>query len=260
MSENKNSVKTFSQNHVEGQIDLIDLFFYLLNRWYLFIAAIVIGAILMGSLTNTEVIPMYQSSSLLFVAKLGSVQSFQDIQIGSYMTEDYVVISQSKPVIDTAIQTLYEQDGIELTRGQAMAAISVTEVENTHILKFTATMNDPELACDLCNAVMDAMADQIAYITTSDKPTIVERAEVNPYPINGGTNNNRQVMMGAAGGFAIVAAILCVLYMIDDKIKTAEDIERYVGAPVLVSIPLDKAQAFKRSKNKRHHKRSKSDT
>ncbi|MCQ2516578.1 MAG: Wzz/FepE/Etk N-terminal domain-containing protein [Saccharofermentans sp.] len=248
MSENKNTTKAVANKHVNGQIDLIDLFLYMINRWYLLIACTVVGAIGMGIATNTEVVPMYRSQSMLFVARAGQIQSWSDLQLGSYMTGDFIVISQSKPVVDTAIQMIYEQDGIELTRSQVKAAVSVAEMEDTHILQFTVTMDDPQIACDLCNAVMDAMADQIAYITSSDTPTIVERAEVNPYAINAGINNNRQVLMGAAGGFAIIAALLCVMYMMDDKIKTAEDVEKYIGATVLVSIPMDKAQTFKKNK------------
>lgn len=245
----KQITREVSSRQFEEKINLIELFFFLLNRWYIIIACTVIGAITMGVATNTEVIPMYSSQSMLFVARAGSITSFSDLQLGSYMTQDFIVISRSKPVIDTAIQDVYEQTGVELTREQAVAAVSVSEVEDTHILSFTVTMNDPDIACDLCNALTDAMADQIAYITSSEKPTIVERAEPNPYPINMASNNNqRQVMVGAAGGFTIAAVILCFLFMLDDKIKTPEDIEKYIGAPVLVSIPMDKSQTFKKGK------------
>ncbi|MCQ2529173.1 MAG: Wzz/FepE/Etk N-terminal domain-containing protein [Saccharofermentans sp.] len=256
---NLDTEKTNNRGFAEDQIDLVDFFLYLLRRWYLLIACIVIGAIVMGVATKQEITPMYQSQAMMFVSKTGNItDQWMDFQIGSLMTKDFVVISKSKPVIDTAIQTVFEKDGIQLTRGEAMAAISVDEIEETHIIVFTVTMTDPDLACDFCNAILDAMADQIAYILNSDKPTIVERAEPNPVAINLGQNNSRQVIIGGAAGFALCAMVLCIIYMLDDKIKTAEDIEKYIGATVLVSIPLDKSQTFKKSKSKKANKKANS--
>lgn len=236
-----------TNSHEEQSIDLLDLFFYLLKRWYLLLACTVIGAIGMGYLTYTEVIPLYRSSSQLFFVKTGTIESLYDLQFGSMMSEDFLVIARSKPVIDTTIEKLYEKDGVQMSRGEALGSISVSEVENTHIIQFDVVHTDPKIACDLCNALTEVMQDQIAYIMNADKPTLVEAAEENPYPINGGVNNNRQIMIGAAGGFMICAVILAVLYMIDDKINTAEDVERYIGATVLVSVPYDRAQTFERN-------------
>lgn len=249
---NKKEVNTVNYDPSSFEINLKDLFLFLLNRWYFILVSSVIGAVIMGFITDTEVIPMYKSESMLFVARAGSIQSFSDLQLGTYMTGDYIVISKSKPVLDTAIQSIYEKDGIQLSRSQVASAVDVSTMDDTHILKFTVTMDDPEIACDLCNAVMDAMADQIAYIANSDKPTIVERAEVNGFQINAGENNNRQVAIGGFGGAVVVIAILAIIFVFDDKIKTAEDIEKYVGATVIAIIPLDKAQTFKKTKKKKH--------
>jgi len=236
------------EEQAEDEINIGELLVYLLNRWYVIIASVVVCAVVAGIVTNTEITPMYSSSSELFVARAGQVTTIADLQIGSYMTENYIVISQSKPVIDTAIQALYEQTGVQITREQASAATNVSEIENTSILCFTVTMDDPYIACNYCNALTDAMADQIAYITNSERPTIVESAEANLVPVNINDNNNREILIGAAGGFVLSVAVLCVLFLTNDKIITAEDIEKYVGAPVLVSIPMDKSSTFKKSK------------
>lgn len=242
--------------HEEQSIDLLDLFFYLLRKWYLLVACTVIGAILVGYMTYTEVVPVYRSSSILFVAKTGTIESIYDLQLGLQLSEDFVVIARSKPVIDTTIVKLEEMDGIKLSRGEVLGAISVSEMEDTHMIRFDVTHTDPKIACDLCNALTEVMQDQIAYIMSTDKPTIVEQAEVNPFPINGGVNNRRQVMIGGAGGFMMCAVILAAIHIMDDKINTADDIEKYIGATVLVSVPYDKAQTFERS-TKRSKKRKK---
>ena len=56
-------------------------------------------------------------------------------------------------------------------------------------------------------------------------------------------------------GAILVMGILTVQFLLDDRIKTAEDVEKYLGLSVLGSIPLNSAgkkdkrgKAFKKKK------------
>ena len=51
--------------------------------------------------------------------------------------------------------------------------------------------------------------------------------------------------------------LICEVFTLDDKIKTEEDVEKYIGVPVLISIPLDKAQTFKKNSSKNGKKKKK---
>ena len=49
---------------------------------------------------------------------------------------------------------------------------------------------------------------------------------------------NKNVMMGALAGFALAAAVIVILFAImNDSIKTEDDIERALGIPTLAVIP-----------------------
>lgn len=232
-------------------IDILDILHYCGKKWFWICLSTVFfaGVLLVYTLLNTEM--MYKSTSMLFVAKVGTITSISDVQIGSYLAEDYVVIATSKPVIDTAIQKLKEDSGVELTRSQAIAAISVKEIDDTHILQFSVTYDDPQIACDLCDAITDAMADQIAYIMSTDSPTIVERPEVCNSPINS-TEIFSKTLMGACIGLVLSVLVLLYIYLLDGRIRDEVDIEAHFNVPVLVSLPYEKNIERSNNKKKKH--------
>jgi capsular polysaccharide biosynthesis protein len=59
--------------------------------------------------------------------------------------------------------------------------------------------------------------------------------EVNPNPSN--IHTVRNAAIAAIIGAIVAAAILVIVFMFDDKIKTADDIERYLKVSVLGVIP-----------------------
>lgn len=123
----------------------------------------------------------------------------------------------------------------------------MTNKADTRCLVISAISEDPELACALANAVTEATASQMASIMKSDPPTTVERAEVEKTPVDNGLKKN--AAMGGMIGFLLVALIFVIPYLLNDRIRTAEDVERYLDIGVLGIIPLDKAQEYKKGKN-----------
>ena len=87
-----------------------------------------------------------------------------------------------------------------------------------------------------------------------DSPKIIEEAEVPSSPVSPSMNKN--VMMGALAGFALAAAIVILFAIMNDSIKTEDDIERALGIPTLAVIPdrkdyIDDHGGSKKKKGKR---------
>lgn len=84
----------------EMEIDLVSLFFYLIDKWKLLFLGAVVGVVLAGALVFFQT-PMYESNSTLYVlSKTTSITSITDLQVGTELTSDFSVIATSKPVID----------------------------------------------------------------------------------------------------------------------------------------------------------------
>lgn len=239
----------------EMEIDLLELFFYLIKRWKQLLLGLIVGGLLAGGFTVLKT-PVYQSESMLYIlSKTTSITSVADLQLGNALSSDFVVIATSKPVLDTAIEKVEDSMGVELTRKEVLEMINVTNKDDTRVLVITGTSEDPKLACELTNAVTEATASQMADIMKSDPPTTVERAEVEDEPVDKGLKKNAGI--GAIVGLLIVAILYIIPFLLNDRIKTPEDVEKYLESGVLGSIPLDKAQEFQDKKRQKKQKKQK---
>jgi capsular polysaccharide biosynthesis protein len=83
----------------------------------------------------------------------------------------------------------------------------------------------------------------------TDEPNIVEEGVASNVPISPSVFKN-SLISGMLGGVLSIVIIL-IIYILDDTIKTSDDIEKYLGLNTLAEIPLAKdAKKNKRSKHK----------
>ena len=66
---------------------------------------------------------------------------------------------------------------------------------------------------------------------------VVDYANLPENPISPNTIKN--IIIGGLIGFVLVVAILVISFLMDDTIKTPDDVELYLGLSVLASIPYD---------------------
>ena len=230
---------------IEGmQIDLLEVALVFLKKWWLILIVAILGTVAGVSYTEMTVTPTYQSSALLYILpNTTSVTSVADLQFGTVITNDFTVIATSKPVVDKAIEIIEEEHDVKFTRGDIQGMISITNLEDTRILKIQATSANAEYACWVANAMAEATAERMQEITKKDPPTTVEKAEVSNYPNDIGSSRNG--MLGFVAGAALVCGVLLVLYLLNDNIRTEEDVEKYLGEVALVSIPYVKGKGSK---------------
>lgn len=234
---NNNQVK----EETEMQIDLVNLFFYLIQKWKILLLGAIIGGVLAEGMTLMKT-PMYQSTSTLYMlSKTTSITSVADLQLGTELSSDFTVIASSKPVIDAAVETLKTEHDITLTRGQIQGMLSVANRQDTRMLSITITSDDPQLSYEVADAVTTAAVAQMASITQTEPPTIVEHPEVASSAVDNGMRKN--LMIGILAGLVIVGAIFVIMYMMNDRIQTEEDVMTYLDATVLGVIPVDKELA-----------------
>ena len=236
----------------EMEIDLLSLFFYLIQKWKILLLGAIIGGILAEGMTLLKT-PMYQSTSTLYMlSKTTSITSMADLQLGSELSSDFTIIASSKPVVDAAVESLKEDKNITLTRGQIQNMLSVANKEDTRMLSITVTSDDPELSYEVADAVTTAAVAQMAAITQTDPPTIDEHPEVASDAMDNGMRKNLAV--GILAGLVLVAAIYVILYMMNDRIQTEEDIQTYLDATVLGVIPVDKELAYYSKQEEKNEK------
>lgn len=233
----------------EMEIDLREIFFVLLKKWWLIAICAVCGAAIAFGMTKMFITPTYQAQSKLYVLnKADTISSFADIQIGSALTKDLQIIAKSNPSIDRARKSILEDYGKEFSRNDILAGLTVAIENDTRILVISVESESAENACIIANAVSEATKKQMQIVTQSDAPTTVESAEVPTSPI--GPRVKRNTIIGFLLGAVIVSAVLIVIHLLNDNVKTEEDIERVIGVPTLAVIPLMRGQDNKKNELK----------
>ena len=222
-------------------IDLLDLVRELLKKWFWIAGAAILGFVAAVLITKFAITPMYQSKAMLYVlTNTTSVTSVADLQIGTAITGDFEVIATSKPVIDKAIEIIKEEEGIKFTRSDIQEMLTVSSLEDTRILVIETTSAKAKHACLVANAITEATAERMAEITKKDPPTTVELAEKAKVPISPSMPKN--AILGFLIGAVLACGVFVIQYLLNDNIKTEEDVVKYLGESTLVSIPFVKGK------------------
>lgn len=221
-------------NNDEIEIDLVGLFYALLRKIWIIILCFVIGLVGAGGFTAFFVTPLYESSSMIYI--LGNTTNISGIslQLSQQLTVDFTILATSRPVVNNAIANL----DVDYTYEELVSMVKVENPSESSILKMTATSPDPEEAADIANAMAAATANRVAEVMDMDKPTTVEEAVVPTRPASPSIVKNAAIG-GLAGGF-LAAAFFAVQFIMDDTIKTEEDVRKYLNLNTLAAIPKEK--------------------
>ena len=234
----------------EMEIDLREVFFALKKRALIILAALVAGALIAGAYTKLLVTPMYSSTAtMLVLSKDTTLTSIADLQLGTQLTNDYSVLLTSRPVLEEVIDNL----GLDMGYGSLKGAITLNNPSNTRILEITVQNSDPELARDLDNELAHTASDYIGDKMEVIPPKVIEEGEVSTSQISPNTKKN--IMLGALAGAVLAAGVVVLMSVLDDSIRSEDDIENFLGMPTLASVPDRKDYISGKTKKKTKKKR-----
>lgn len=216
----------------EIEIDLLELFYALRHRWWAILLALVIGAGAAGVYTKKLIAPHYQSTSMVYVlSKETTLASLADLQIGSQLTKDYSVIIKSRPVL----QEVIDKQNLDLTTDELGKMITIDNPSDTRILSITVEDIEPMRAKAIVDEVTKSASNYIGDIMEMVPPKVIEDGIVAVKPSSPSVKKNAAV--GGLGLAVLVCGLICLKTVLDDTIKSEEDVEKYLGLSVLAVIP-----------------------
>lgn len=229
----------------EVEIDLMELFYRVVENAKKIIAVGLIGMIVLGFYSFVLATPMYEATCKLYVMSASdSAVNLSDLQIGAYLTSDYQEVFDTWEVHEKVLSDL----GLDYTYRQLESMISVTNPSDTRILYITITSDDPQEAMDMANKYAEVASSYIALTMKTDQPSILSAALLPSDPVS--PHKLLNMVLGLFLGVLIMTAIVIIQFLTDDKIKTAEDIRKYVDMPTLAVVPTNgefEAPAHERS-------------
>lgn len=246
----------------EVEIDLQAVFYQLWSQLYILILAALIGALSMYYISNTLMDKKFQSSTSLYVIQQQDSQTvtYSDLQTGTQLTKDYaeLIVSRmvtSQVIADLDLQNTYP-DMKNITSDQLAEMITVSSQQDTRILKITVEDTNPMRAQDIANAVRNAAAEHIYRVMDIESVNVVDYANLPEGPSS--PNVMKNIVIGGLIGFVIAAAVIIVLFLLDDTIMSVDDVQKYLELSVLASIPYDEGEKNASKKRRRDAKKKKS--
>ncbi len=220
----------------EIEIDLLELFYVIKSRIWIILLTGILTATAAGLISNFCITPIYNSTTKLYiVSKSTSLTNLNldDLQLGTQLTKDYMVLVESRPVVTQVIDNL----GLNMTYEEMVSCLTIENPSNTRILEITTKYPDPYLAKKIVDEFAAVSSSRIAKIMDTSEPAIVEEGYIQPHPAS--PNNLKNTLIGGVVGLFLAGAVVIVLHLLNDTIKDTEDVERYLGLNTLGIIPIE---------------------
>lgn len=230
----------------EIEIDVKALLFALRKKLGVIVLAGIIGFAVMFGYTRFFVTPLYNASTMMYVLPNESNGStLTDMQVGESLTNDYASMIRSRTFIEAVIENL----NLDIDYTKLSQYISVSSPSDSRILQVVVKYPDAREAMEIANEIASVAEEKLAEITSVKALTVYEKA-VEPV-VPSSPNLKKNCVVGALAGFVIALIIVAAMFIMDDTIKTEDDIEKYLGTTTLAVIPyLDNRYKQKKSRKK----------
>lgn len=229
--------RTNYRENEEVEIDLKELFLRILHRLYLIIFLAILGAIVSAIYTFYFVTPMYEATSKLYILNSSdSVVNLSELQMGSYLASDYIEVFKTWEVHETVLNNL----GLSYTYSQLQDMLNVENPTDTRILSISISSPSAEEAALMANEYAKVAISFIADTMATEEPNVMSVALVPTAPAS--PNITRNLLLGFFAGLAFSIGMITIRFVLDDNIRTSEDVLKHTGMSVLAVVPIIEVQ------------------
>ena len=221
------------------ELDLKELFFMFWNKKLEIILITPMFVAVGIGYSYFFVKPEYTSTTSLVLAQSSSsgqtgdgAISATDLTMNSKLVSTYSELIKRKAILGQVCENLNIPDSnIQELRGK----IKVNSAKNTEIIEISVTNKDPNKAAAIANEIAKVFGEKIVEIYNISNVYLLDRAEANAVPSN--INHMKDVVIFAFIGLVIAAVYVLIANMLDNTIKTEQDVEATTELLVLSSIP-----------------------
>ena len=235
-------------NYEEIEVDIKELIGVILKRIWIILLVAVATALVAFLFTKFRITPQYESSTKIYLIAKNSEDSNKittsDLQLGSQLTNDYIALVKSRPVLEEVIADL----NLDVSLKQFDELIKISNPDNTRIIDITVRYSSPETAKLIADSVRDISSEHIKDIMDLEQVNVVEEGNIARDKVS--PNITQNTLIGGILGAIVATLVILIVYFLDDTIKTPDDVERYLGLSVLGSIPILEGEAVPKKKGR----------
>lgn len=229
------------------EIDLKDFLGYL-KKYVVAMAIIAILAVGGTYIYDTQIkTPMYSTYTKVLLAQenkeTNSSATLNDVNVNQKLAATYSEFVKSRLVLQQVIDDLH----LDYKADELAKHITVTNIEDTQVLKITVTDASAENAQKIADKTTAVFAKEITELTGIDNVKPYEVAQLPENPSN--DTLKRDLVIAAIIAVFGVLAIAFVIFYFDDTIKNSEDLEKKIGLPIAGKIIKSDVKTNQRHRN-----------
>lgn len=226
------------QNEIRDSISIADLWdVFISHVWQIVLAGLLVLAVLVGYSVFTYR-PEYTSTATVYIVRQSDASSgnltspsSSDFSLALNTVKDCTILLKSHKVLDVIIAEL----GMDISYEHLREMISVNNPTNTRYLEITVTAPTPSDAKIIVDKLCDVGGQSIVDIMGIDLVNQVDQGTLTDTPSN--PMIGMICYVGALAAAVVVYGIYLVAFMLDDKISSPDDVEKYLGLSVLGLVP-----------------------
>lgn len=239
------------ENHRDNnivEIDLLEIISILLNRFWVIFGAALLAAAAGFMISKFVLTPTFESTTKIYILNKSenTTVTYSDVQMGTQLTKDYAELINSRYVLETVIGQLSLP---EMEYKDLLKKVSVHTPTDTRIVSITVTDYDPQQAQNIANCIREVAGEHIQNVMDIEAVNVVE--EANLPTVKAGPSVVKWTAVGGILGVFLVCAVILIHYLLDDSIKSSEDVEKYLGLSTLALVPITQSVNDDKQRNKR---------
>ena len=220
------------------EIRASDLWSIFKRCWWLMLAVLILVFASMYIFERVTYEEEYTAQAIVWAlgsnASASGATSTSDVSIGTQLINDYKQLL----LTDDLLQDVINKEVLLITPAQLRGMIDISHETDTRVMKISVTASNPSSAQKLVNKLVDVFCDRINSKNDDANKKLITVWSHATEPI-APSNSVSVVKIGLIAFICAVAVygVYFVLYIMDDKISTADDVEKYLGVSMLGIIP-----------------------
>ena len=209
-------------------IDILSLLKDLIRSWWLIVMVSVVGVMVTHAYISTTYVPQYTSSSIYVVTPK---QSTGYVYTNKRFAQNVVVVFQNLMNSDIMNNKIKK----DLHVSKLDATINIALIEETNLMKVTATSTDPILSFKAIDSIMNNYAELSDYLNSDAVFDTLEAPVVATHADNSLMPRNKSFMVGIICGIVTIL-ILSAVSILRKTIKREAAVEDELDTQLIGTI------------------------
>lgn len=227
----------------EEEISLKQIIEILQKRLKIIAIITLIAVISSAAISFFVLKPVYESNTTIMVGKPknkvidpNNPVTYQEVQTNRLLVSTYGEIAKSRSVLEQVIKDLR----LDIPSDKLKGKVNVSLVKDTEIIQIKVSDQDPQMAATLANAIADAFSKEVIRIMNVENVQVIDEAIPVQTPVK--PKKMLNIAIAFILGLMVGVFIAFVLEFLDTSIHSPEDVAKYIGLPVIGSIPVMKEE------------------